>query len=64
MKRVEKMEPDSSWRCTAIGQEVADNLEHGNFQLRNKENISYFEGGHIPEKVTKTDCEISVIADI
>ena len=36
MGGAEKMEPDSSWRCTGIGQEVADNLELGKFQLHIK----------------------------
>lgn len=29
----EKMEPDSSWRCTGTGQERADNLKQGKSQV-------------------------------
>lgn len=63
MEGTKKMEPDSSWRCTGIGQEVADNLER-EIPTTHKENISYFESGHIAEGIAQTDCGISVLGDV
>lgn len=42
----EKMEPDSSWRCTGIGQEVADNLENGKFQLYIRKHLTFWGWSH------------------
>lgn len=40
------MEPDSSWRCTGIGQEVADNLENGKFQLYIRKDLIFWGWSH------------------